>query len=127
MPHLTVQIREETLDGDVEPKLVRALTDAVAAVVGEWARTVAVVELFGVPEYRWGTAGLPGKAPAPLVTLALREAALTHPQIPDAPARLIRSLTEAVTTVLGESVREHVSVLIVGVPAGRSGVGGQVA
>ncbi|QIY96166.1 4-oxalocrotonate tautomerase family protein [Streptomyces sp. S1D4-11] len=127
MPHLTVHIREETLDGDVEPKLVRALTDAVAAVVGEWARTVAVVELFGVPEHRWGTAGIPGKAPAPLVTLNMREAGLTHPQIPDAPARLISSLTEAVTTVLGESVREHVTVLIVGVPAGRSGVGGEAA
>ncbi|WP_405882156.1 4-oxalocrotonate tautomerase family protein [Streptomyces sp. NBC_01136] len=126
MPHLTVQIREETLDGDVEPKLIRALTDAVAAVVGEWARTVAVVELFGVPEHRWGTAGTPGKAPAPLVTLSMREGGLTHPRIPDAPARLIRSLTEAVTTVLGESVREHVTVLIVGVPAGQSGVGGEV-
>lgn len=95
--------------------------------VGEWARTVAVVELLGVPEHRWGTACVPGRAPAPLVTLTLREAGLTHPRIPDAPARLIRTLTEAVTTVLGESVREHVSVLIVGVPAGRSGVGGETA
>lgn len=126
MPHLTVQIREETLDGDVEPKLVRALTDAVAAVVGEWARAVAVVELFGVPAHRWGTGGTPGEAPAPLVTLTMREGGLTHPGIPDASARLIRSLTEGVTAVLGESVREHVTVLIVGVPAGRSGVGGEV-
>ncbi|WP_369246875.1 4-oxalocrotonate tautomerase family protein [Streptomyces sp. R41] len=126
MPHLTVQIREETLDGSTEPKLIRALTDAVAAVVGEWARAVAVVELFGVPEHRWGTGGVPGEAPAPVITLAMREGGLTHPQIPDAPARLIESLTEAAVAVLGEAVRKHVTVLIVGVPAGRSGVGGDV-
>ncbi|MFF1624647.1 tautomerase family protein [Streptomyces sp. NPDC058272] len=126
MPHLTVQIREETLDGSTEPKLIRALTDAVAAVVGEWARPVAVVELFGIPEHRWGTAGIPGEAPAPVITLNLREGALTHPRIPDAPARLIKSLTEAAVTALGEAARKHVTVLIVGVPAGRSGVGGDV-
>lgn len=127
MPHLTVQIREEALDGSVEPKLIRALTEAVAAVVGEWARPVAVVELLGVPEHRWGTGGIPGRAPAPVVTLNMREGGLAHPRIPDAPARLIGSLTEAVVTVFGEAVRGDVTVLIVGVPAGRSGVGGEVA
>ncbi|GGN53613.1 hypothetical protein GCM10011579_011970 [Streptomyces albiflavescens] len=126
MPHLTVQIREETLDGSIESKLIRALTDAVAAVVGDWARAVAVVELFGVPEHRWGTGGIPGEAPAPVITLVMREGGLTHPQIPDAPARLIKSLTEAAVTVLGEAVRKQVTVLIAGVPAGRSGVGGDV-
>ncbi|MER6163288.1 NAD(P)H-dependent oxidoreductase [Streptomyces violaceorubidus] len=35
-------------------------------------------------------------------------------------------VTDAVAEVFGESVRRHVSVYIVGVPAGRSGVGGEV-
>ncbi|MHA5049894.1 tautomerase family protein [Streptomyces sp. SD15] len=126
MPHLTVQIREEALDGEVEPKLIRELTEAVAAVFGDWARAVAVVDLFGVPESRWGTGGIPGEALAPVVTLNMREGGLTHPEIPDAPARVIESLTEGVVAVLGESVRKHVTVLVVGVPAGRSGVGGEV-
>lgn len=123
MPHLTVLIREETLDGSVEPKIIRALSEAVVAVVGEWARPLVVVDLFGVPEHRWGSGGIPGEAPAPVVTLNMREGGLTHPQIPDAPARLVKSLTEAVVSVLGEGVRQHATVLIVGVPAGRSGVG----
>jgi phenylpyruvate tautomerase PptA (4-oxalocrotonate tautomerase family) len=125
MPHFNVQIREEDLDGKVEPKLIRALTEAVVTVYGEWARAVAVVELFGIPQRRWGIGGIPSEANAPIVTLNMREPALNLPGIGNAPARLIASITDAMVTVFGEPVRKHVSVLVVGVPTGRSGVGGE--
>ncbi|KPH97396.1 hypothetical protein OK074_6554 [Actinobacteria bacterium OK074] len=128
MPHFMVHMPEEDLDGKVEAELVRALTDGVAEVLGEWARGVAVVELFGVPRGRGGVGGKPvGDGPAaPVVTLNLRERALTHPQLPDAPAQLIHALTEAVTGVLGEAVRGGVTVTLVGVREGGWGVGGVV-
>jgi phenylpyruvate tautomerase PptA (4-oxalocrotonate tautomerase family) len=125
MPHFNVQIREEELDGKVEPKLIRALTEAVVTVYGEWARAVAVVELFGIPHRRWGIGGIPSEANAPIVTLNMREPALNLPGIGNAPAGLIASITDAMVTVFGEPVRKHVTVLVVGVPAGRSGVGGE--
>ncbi|MDX3225398.1 hypothetical protein [Streptomyces sp. ME19-01-6] len=126
MPHFTVQIREEDLDGTTEPKLIRALSDAVGAVYGERLRSVAAVDLFGVPRGRHGIGGVPTEENAPAVTLNIRERALNHPEVENAPARLIASITDAVVTVFGESVRKQVSVGIVGVPAGRSGVGGEV-
>jgi phenylpyruvate tautomerase PptA (4-oxalocrotonate tautomerase family) len=125
MPHFNVQIREEELDGKVEPKLIRALTEAVVTVYGEWARSVAVVELFGIPQRRWGIGGIPSESNAPIVTLNMREPALNLAEIDNAPARLIASTTDAMVTVFGESVRKHLTVLVVGVPAGRSGVGGE--
>jgi hypothetical protein len=42
---------------------------------------------------------------APDITPSLREAAYRHPQVPDAPARLIAAITDAVAGVLGEEVR----------------------
>ncbi|GIM88322.1 tautomerase family protein [Paractinoplanes toevensis] len=42
-------------------------------------------------------------------------------------AELIAGLTDAVVAVYGEWVRESVEVLLVGVPAGRWGIGGRVA
>ncbi|MGK5532737.1 tautomerase family protein [Streptomyces sp. URMC 129] len=126
MPHFQVRIHEEELDGEVEPKLVLALTDALGGVYGEHLRSLAVVELFGVPRQRWGVGGESGGPNAPVVSLHLREAALRLPGVEDVPARLIRSLTDAVVTVFGEAVRRHVTVHIVGVPAGRSGVGGVI-
>ncbi|MES4905656.1 MULTISPECIES: hypothetical protein [unclassified Streptomyces] len=126
MPHFTVQIREEELDGTTEPKLVRALADAVGEVYGERLRSVAVVDLVGVARGRHGVGGVLTEENAPVVTLNIRERALTHPDVENAPARLIASITDAMATVLGESVRKQVSVGIVGVPAGRSGVGGEV-
>jgi phenylpyruvate tautomerase PptA (4-oxalocrotonate tautomerase family) len=126
MPHLTVQIHEDELDGKVEPRLVRALTDAVAAVYGDWARAVAVVDLFGIPRGRSGIGGRPTDINAPIVTLTTREGALHRPEIPDAAARLIASITDAVVTVFGETVRPHVTVLVIGIPSGRSGVGGEL-
>lgn len=71
---------------------------------GEWACSATVVELFGIPRHRWGTAGEPATANAPVVTLNIREAALHHPEIEHAPARLIASITDAVVTVFGEPV-----------------------
>ncbi|RPE43260.1 hypothetical protein EDD90_6454 [Streptomyces sp. Ag109_O5-1] len=64
---------------------------------------------------------------APNITLSLREAAYQHPQVPDAPARLIAAITDAVAAVLGEEVRDQTIVGLLSVPEGRSGVGGQVA
>ncbi|MBP0450374.1 tautomerase family protein [Kitasatospora sp. RG8] len=43
------------------------------------------------------------------------------------PARLIAATTDALAAVLGEEARGRTVVTIEGVPAGRSGVGGQVA
>jgi phenylpyruvate tautomerase PptA (4-oxalocrotonate tautomerase family) len=126
MPHFEVRIHEEELDGEVEPKLVLALTEALVRVYGERSRPMAVVELFGIPRHRWGTGGVPAPANAPVVSLNLREAALNLPGVADAPTRLITSITDAVTEVFGEPVRPRVTVHIVGIPAGRSGVGGEV-
>ncbi|GAB2908486.1 hypothetical protein [Streptomyces mayteni] len=127
MPHFSVHIREETLDGTVEPKLISALTDAVGAVYGEEFRRLVGVDLIGVPGRRRGVGGKPTDDAAPLVTLSMREAAYHLPEIPDAPARLVATITEAVVGVLGEAVREQVIVTIAGVPAGRTGVAGALA
>lgn len=126
MPHFNVQIREDELDADAEAALIGALTDAVVAVYGERARARAVVELFGIPQGRLGVGGVPTGENAPVVTLYMREPALRLPEIDNAPARLIAATTDALAVVFGESVRERVTVLVVGVPAGRSGVGGVV-
>jgi len=123
MPHFTVQMREADLDGTVEPKLIAGLADAVGAVYGERLRSLAVVEIFGVPEGRWGVGGVPAPTPAPVVHLNLREAAL---RVDGAPERLIAGITDAVAGALGEEVRGEVTVGLTGVPPGRSGVGGTV-
>jgi phenylpyruvate tautomerase PptA (4-oxalocrotonate tautomerase family) len=118
---------EETLDGTVEPKIIRALTDAVVEVYGERARELVVVEIFGVPKARWGRGGEPiGDETVAQVTLNMREIALERPEIDDVPKQLIASITEAVVSVLDDSVREDLNVLIVGIPKGRSGVAGAV-
>lgn len=123
MPHFTVQLREADLDGTAEPKLIQGLADAVGAVYGEHLRSLAVVEIFGVPEGRWGVGGKPAATPAPVVNLNLRAAAL---EIDGAPERLIAGITDAVAAALGESVRGEVTVGLTAVPPGRSGVGGEV-
>ncbi|GHB39901.1 hypothetical protein GCM10010377_33460 [Streptomyces viridiviolaceus] len=124
MPHFTVHLSEETLDGTVEPKLIAALTDAVGSVYGEEFRRLVGVDLIGVPQHRRGLGGVPTDADAPLVTFSLREAALHLPQVPEAPARLVAAITGALAGVLGEGVREQTVVSLTGVPDGRSGVGG---
>jgi phenylpyruvate tautomerase PptA (4-oxalocrotonate tautomerase family) len=124
MPHFTVHAVEEDLDERREAGLIRGLTEAVVAVYGERARPLVVVQLVGVPRRRWGVGGQRVDALAPVVTLGMREPALTMPGIDDPPARLIASITDAVAFVYGERVRAEVTVEIVGVPTGRSGVGG---
>jgi phenylpyruvate tautomerase PptA (4-oxalocrotonate tautomerase family) len=123
MPHFNVQMFEEALDGEVEPATIRALTDAIVEVYGERARELAVVEIFGIPRHRWGIGGVPAAEHRPTVTLAMREPALHV--VDEAPARLIASITDAMARVLGEGVRDHLAVTIVGIPTGRSGVAGQ--
>ncbi|MEV6128639.1 hypothetical protein AB0M05_17685 [Streptomyces violaceusniger] len=127
MPHFSMHIREEALDGTVEPKLISALTDAVGAVYGEEFRRLVGVDLIGIPQHRRGIGGVPAEIDAPLVTLSMREAAYHLPEIPDAPARLVATTTDALAGVLGEGIREQVIVTIVGVPEGRTGVAGTVA
>ncbi|MBM9618349.1 tautomerase family protein [Streptomyces zhihengii] len=127
MPHFTVHIREEALDGAVEPKLISALTDAVRAVYGEEFGRLVGVDLIGLPANRRGIGGVTADIDSPLVTLSMREAAYHLPEIPDAPARLVAATTDALADVLGEDIRRQVVVTIAGVPDGRTGVAGAVA
>ncbi|MFC5664921.1 hypothetical protein ACFP3U_18265 [Kitasatospora misakiensis] len=127
MPHFSVHIREEALDGTVEPKLISALADAVGAVYGQEFRRLVGVDLIGIPQHRRGVGGVQVDHDAPLVTLSMREAAYHLPEVPDAPARLVATTTDALADVLGEAVRKQVIVTIVGVPDGRTGVAGSVA
>lgn len=127
MPHYTVHITEDALDGTVEPRLMGALADAVGSVFGERLRTLVGVDLIGIPRHRRGVGGVPVDEAAPQVTLSMREAAYHLPQVPDAPARLIAATADAVAAVLGEDVRRQTIVSIVGVADGRTGVAGAVA
>ena len=127
MPHFTVHISETALDSKAEEGLIRGLADAVASVYGERFGELVAVDLIGIPPHRHGTGGVVTDRAAPDITLSLREAAYRHPQIPDAPARLITAITDAVTAVLGEEVREQTTIGLLSVPEGRSGVGGRVA
>jgi phenylpyruvate tautomerase PptA (4-oxalocrotonate tautomerase family) len=126
MPHLTVHALESDLAGR-EGELIERLTDAVVAVYGEWARSIAVVLLIGLPANRWGIGGVPAPAPSPAVTFGIREAALSRPDAGEIVARLVSGVTDAVVAVLGERVRAGVTVELVGEPAGRTGVGGVIA
>lgn len=123
MPHFQVPVHEEELDGNVEGRLVQSLTEALVQVCGERARSMAVAAIFGIPRHRWGVGGVPGGVHAPVVSLHVREAALHLPGIDDAPRQLIRAITDAVVGPFGESIRDHIGVQLIGVPAGRSGVG----
>ena len=125
MPHLTVHAAESDLTGR-EPELIAALTDAVVAVYGEWAREIAVVQLVGIPPGRWGIGGRPADAPAPRVTFGIKDAAFSRPDADDIVTRLVTGVTDALVTVFGERVRAGTTVELVGTPAGRSGVGGEV-
>jgi phenylpyruvate tautomerase PptA (4-oxalocrotonate tautomerase family) len=126
MPHLTVHALESDLAGR-ETELIGELTDAVVAVYGEWARSVAVVLLIGLPANRWGVGGAPARSSSPIVTFGIREAALSRPDADEIVARLVSGVTDAIVAVLGERVRAGVTVELIGEPAGRTGVGGVVA
>ncbi|WP_037311173.1 tautomerase family protein [Amycolatopsis orientalis] len=125
MPHLTVHVLEDDLVGR-ETALIEALTDAVVAVYGEWARDIVDVRLIGLPAGRWGIGGKPAQAPSPSVLFGIKEAAFGRPDAEDTVARLVSGVTDAIVAVFGESVRSGVSVELVGSPAGRGGIGGVV-
>ncbi|MEU6142517.1 hypothetical protein ABZ848_19360 [Streptomyces sp. NPDC047081] len=127
MPHFTVHISESALDTRTEESLIRGLTDVIGSVYGERFGQLAAVDLIGIPQRRRGLAGKPTTRIAPNITLSLREVAYNHPDVPNAPARLITAITDAVTAALGEETREEVTVALLAVPEGRSGVGGRVA
>jgi phenylpyruvate tautomerase PptA (4-oxalocrotonate tautomerase family) len=126
MPHLTVHALESDLAGR-EGELIEELTDAVVAVYGEWARSIAVVLLIGLPANRWGIGGVPARTPSPAVTFGISEAALSRPDADEIVARLVSGVTDAIAAVLGERVRAGVTVELIGAPAGRTGVGGVIA
>ncbi len=126
MPHLTVRLPQAQLSGR-EPALITALTDAVAAVYGEWARDLAVIHLDGVPAGRWAIGGRPADDFAPAITFGIREAALTRPGGTEIAARLDAALTDAVATVLGDQARDGTTVELVATPPGRSARGGTLA
>jgi phenylpyruvate tautomerase PptA (4-oxalocrotonate tautomerase family) len=126
MPHVTARVPEARLAGN-EPALIAALTDAVVAVYGEWARDLVVVHLDGVPRGRWGIAGRAVDDAAPAITFGIREAALTRPDGKEIAARLVAGLTDAVAGVLGEQLRDAVSVELVATPEELTGLGGVIA
>jgi phenylpyruvate tautomerase PptA (4-oxalocrotonate tautomerase family) len=126
MPHLSVRVPEARLAGN-EPALIAALTDAVVAVYGEWARDLVVVHLDGVPAGRWGIGGRAADDAAPAITFGIREAALTRPDGNEIAARLVSGLTDAVAGVCGEQARGGTSVDLVATPEGRTGFGGVIA
>jgi phenylpyruvate tautomerase PptA (4-oxalocrotonate tautomerase family) len=126
MPHLTVHVLESDLAGR-ESDLIEALTDAIVAVYGDWARDIAVVRLIGLPASRWGIGGKPAQAPSPSVTFGIKEAAFGRPDAEEIVAQLVTGVTDAVVAVFGERVRPGVTVELVGTPAGRTGIGGVVA
>ncbi|OZM82457.1 hypothetical protein [Pseudonocardia sp. MH-G8] len=125
MPHLIVYASEPDLTGR-ETDVISALTDAVVAVYGEWAREIAVVQLIGVAPARWGIGGRPATAPAPRVTFGIKDAAFSRPDADDIVARLVAGVTESLVAVFGERVRAGTTVELVGSPAGRGGIGGEV-
>jgi phenylpyruvate tautomerase PptA (4-oxalocrotonate tautomerase family) len=125
MPHLTVHVLDSDLVGR-ETEVIEALTEAIVAVYGEWARDSAVVYLIGLPASRWGIGGRPATVPSPTVTFGMREAVFSRPDAEQIIARLIAGVTDAIVTVFGERVRSGVTVELVGTPASRTGVGGVV-
>jgi phenylpyruvate tautomerase PptA (4-oxalocrotonate tautomerase family) len=125
MPHLTVHVLESDLAGR-ETELIEELSDAVVAVYGDWARSIAVVQLIGLPAKRWGIGGVPAQAPSPSVTFGIEEAAFRRPDADEIVARLVSGVTDAIVAVFGERVRAGVTVELTGAPAGRTGIGGVV-
>ena len=124
MPHLTVSATESQIAGR-ETALITGLTDAVAAVYGEWARPLVVVHLVAVPIGRWAVGGRVVDADAaPEVRFGIRAGALTRPDGIDIARRLVAAVTDAVADALGEQLREAVLVELVPQPDDQVGVGG---
>jgi phenylpyruvate tautomerase PptA (4-oxalocrotonate tautomerase family) len=125
MPHLTVHALEEQLAGR-EPALIRALTDTVAEVYGEWARELVVVQLLASPAGRWGVGGRTADNPPPIVSFGIREIALTRPDGPQIVERLAAGVTDSVARVLGEEVRAGVLVEFRSQRDDRTALGGRL-
>ncbi|KFZ76600.1 hypothetical protein ED92_41440 [Amycolatopsis sp. MJM2582] len=64
MPYIHVQILENRITEETEPKLIAAITDAVVGTYGEEIREHVWVVLDPVPAHRWGLGGKP-VAPRP--------------------------------------------------------------
>jgi phenylpyruvate tautomerase PptA (4-oxalocrotonate tautomerase family) len=122
LPHLDVHALDRDLAGREEP-LIAALTDAVAAVYGEWARPGVVVRLFGLPPGRWGVGGHPAEAPAPAVTFGIRADVFDRPDAETVLTALAAGVSAAIGTVLGARFRDTVTVEFVGRPESRVFVG----
>ena len=58
MPAITVQLWEEALSEETEPKVIEGITEALVSVFGESVRPFTVVTLIGVPQRRWATGGV---------------------------------------------------------------------
>jgi phenylpyruvate tautomerase PptA (4-oxalocrotonate tautomerase family) len=125
VPHLTVHALEADLAGR-EAALAEALTDAVAAVYGQWARELVTVRLIGLPAGRWAVGGQLSKTLSPTVTFGVRDAMFARPDADQVVRTLIASVTDAVSSVFGEASRPGITVELVATPAGRTGVGGQL-
>jgi phenylpyruvate tautomerase PptA (4-oxalocrotonate tautomerase family) len=125
VPHLDVYALESDLAGR-EEALIGGLTEAVVAVYGEWARAIAVVRLIGLPAGRWGIGGKPAVAPAPSVTFGINEKALARPDAAAIVAGLATGVTDALAEVIGEHVRDGVTIDFVGQAAELSAAGGVV-
>ncbi|MFI5844008.1 tautomerase family protein [Catenuloplanes sp. NPDC051500] len=123
MPHLSVDVPESDLAGR-ESALIARLTDAVVDVYGPRAREVAVVRLNGVPAGRWGIGGIPAASPSPAVTFGIKEAAFARP---DVIAALAAGVTEAIAGVLGDHVRDGVTIDFVGTRDDRTATGGKMS
>ncbi|MFG1927697.1 4-oxalocrotonate tautomerase family protein [Cryptosporangium sp. NPDC048952] len=123
MPHLLVHALDSDLDGR-EADLITAITDAIVAVYGTWARDIAVVQLVGFPPGRWGIGGKPAASPAPRVTFGIRDGVFSRPDGPDILATLAAGITDAIASVIGERVREGTEIEFVGAPDGRTAVAG---
>jgi phenylpyruvate tautomerase PptA (4-oxalocrotonate tautomerase family) len=95
-------------------------------VYGEWARPIVVVRLVGLPPGRWAIGGRPVEHPAPSVTFGIREDALTRPDAPTILAALAAGVTDAIGAVLGEAVRDGVTVEFVGQSQNHVAVGGKL-
>ena len=121
MPHLTVHAAETDLAGN-EARLITAVTDAVVAVYGEWARPIAAVRLVGIQQGRWGRGGVAAPEPAPDITFGIKAAACDQR---DVITRLATGVTDAVAGILGR--HDEITIEFVGTLPGRSALGGVVS
>jgi phenylpyruvate tautomerase PptA (4-oxalocrotonate tautomerase family) len=125
VPHLDVYASESDLAGR-EEALIGGLTEAVVAVYGEWARPAVVVRLIGLPAGRWGIGGHVVAEPAPGVTFGINEKALARPDAATILAGLAAGVTDAIAGVVGERVRDGVTIDFVAQADERFAAGGAI-